>query len=94
MLLFFGLVFRWPHERFSLTDFTGNTRSNFQVTGDYEEWQTPEWSTHPDFCTASAMNSDLIYDLFMIRIQDKEYLQLTTDGGYVHGHLWVGEERD
>jgi hypothetical protein len=87
------MVLRWPHERFSISDFSGGERNHFYIPENYEEWQTPEWSTHPNFCTAAAMNKDLIYDLFVIRISDKKYLQITTDGGYVHGHLWVGEAR-
>jgi hypothetical protein len=86
------MVLRWPHSRFSISDFTGNTRINFPTPEGYEEWQTPEWSTHIDFCTAAAMNNQLIYDLFIIRITNKQYLQITKNGGYVHGHLWVGEQ--
>jgi hypothetical protein len=87
------MVLRWPHERFSITDFTGNTRVNFRVPEGFGEWQTPEWSTNADFCTAAAMNDDLLYDLFVVRIPDKQYLQITSDNGYVHGHLWMGEAR-
>ncbi|MBU0973967.1 MAG: hypothetical protein KKC20_25240 [Proteobacteria bacterium] len=87
------MVLRWPHERFSITDFTGNTRIHFQLPEGFEEWQTPEWSTHPNFCTASAMNKELLYNLFMININHKKYLQITSDSGYVHGHLWVGEQK-
>ena len=83
------MVLRWPHERFSISDFTGNTRIHFYKPQEYVEWQTPEWSTDSNYCTASAMNDQMIYDLFIIRIPDKQYLQITTDGGYVHGHLWV-----
>lgn len=86
------MVLRWPHERFSITDFTGNTRIHFMVPEEYIEWQTPEWSTHPDFCTAAAMNKELLYNIFIVRIKDKKYLQITSDDGYVHGHLWVGEQ--
>jgi hypothetical protein len=86
------MVLRWPHERFSISDFTGNHRAHFYKPDGYLEWQTPEWSTDINFCTASAMNDRLIYDLFMISIADKRYLQITSDGGYVHGHLWL--ERD
>ena len=83
------MVLRWPHNRFSISDFTGNTRIHFEKPRDYLEWQTPEWSTDIDFCTAAAMNDQMIYDLFMVRIADQQHLQITSDGGYVHGHLWV-----
>lgn len=85
------MVLRWPHERFSITDFTGASHVHFPLPDGREEWQTPEWSTHPDFCTAAAMTSESIYDVYIVRIPDKQYLQITPDGGYVHGHLWVGE---
>ncbi len=83
------MVLRWPHERFSISDFTGKHRTHFYKPDGYLEWQTPEWSTDIDFCTASAMNDRLIYDLFLVSIPDKRYLQITSDGGYVHGHLWL-----
>jgi hypothetical protein len=35
-------------------------------------------------------SNELIYDIMMVNLSTKKYLQITTDGGYVHAHLWVG----
>jgi hypothetical protein len=85
------MVLRWPHSRFSIMGWDGSGMSHFPMPEGAIEWQTPEWSTHPNFATASAMFSDeLIYDIIMVNLSSKKYLQITTDGGYVHAHLWVG----
>lgn len=84
------MVLRWPHERITLFSFDGGLRTDFPVPDGKEEWQTPEWSTNPDFFAGVGMNQDLIYDIFLARISDKQYLQISTDGGYVHAHPWVG----
>lgn len=85
------MVLRWPHERFSVMGWDGSDMIHYPMPEGAAEWQTPEWSTHPDFATSSVMfSNELIYDIMMINLSTKEYLQITTDGGYVHAHLWIG----
>jgi len=85
------MVLRWPHSRFSVMGWDGSGITHFPMPEGGIEWQTPEWATHRNFATASIMfSNELIYDIMMINIATKEYLQITKDGGYVHAHLWVG----
>jgi hypothetical protein len=86
------MMLRWPHSHFGICDFQGRWDLKIRCPDDVEEWQTPEWSTHPKFATASCMTRGTNYDLYLIRLSDYEMLRLTTSGGYVHGHLWVGPE--
>lgn len=83
------MVLRWPHERFTIMGWDGSDMTHYPMPAGAEEWQTPEWSTHPNFATGSVMNSEFIYDIVLVNLAEKRYLQVTTDGGYVHAHLWV-----
>lgn len=84
------MVLRWPHERFTVMGWDGSGMTHYQMPEGAIEWQTPEWSTHPNFATSSVMfSNELIYDIMMVNLSAKKYLQITTDGGYVHAHLWV-----
>ena len=71
-------------------EFDGGNQIHYPLPEGAEEWQTPEWSTHPNFDTGSIMNDEFIYDIVLVNLAEKGYLQVTTDGGYVHAHLWVG----
>lgn len=85
------MVLRWPHVRFSVMGWDGSGMTHYPMPEGATEFQTPEWSTHPNFVTSSVMFSDeLIYDIMMINLSNKKNLQITTDGGYVHAHLWIG----
>ncbi len=78
------------HDFIGVTDFEGSDYVKIRKPDWTEEWQTPEWSTHGDFCTASGTNPDQTYDLYVVRLSDRAILRLTWDGGYGHAHLWVG----
>ncbi|MGD9200511.1 MAG: hypothetical protein PVI26_03030 [Chitinispirillia bacterium] len=84
------MLLRWPHVRISIMGWDGSEKRHYPLPEGGDEWQTPEWSTHPDFFTGSIMNKDLIYDIVIARVKDEKYLQITKDGGYIHAHLWVG----
>ena len=86
------MVLRAPHSRFTTMGWDGSGLNHFPIPDGVVEWQTPEWSTHPDFATGSVMNNEFIYDIVLVRLVDKKYLQITTEGGYVHAHMWVGCE--
>jgi hypothetical protein len=77
------------HDYFGISDFRGKTYTRIDKPVETEEWQTPEWSTHPDFATASGTRSDNTYDLYLVRISDRETLRLSWQGGYGHAHLWI-----
>ncbi len=77
------------HDFFGVCNFDGSNYVSFQKPENTEEWQTPEWSTHPDFGTAVATRKDGTYDIYIVRLSDQKYLRLTKDGGYGHVHLWV-----
>jgi hypothetical protein len=84
------MALRWPHDRISLMGWDGSGLTHYYIPEGSEEWQTPEWSTHPDFATGSVMNREMIYDIVLVSLRDKKYLKITNDGGYIHAHLWVG----
>jgi Tol biopolymer transport system component len=77
------------HDFFGVCNFDGSNYISFTKPEGTQEWQTPEWSSHPDFATAVATRYDNTYDIYVIRISDQQYLRLTWDGGYGHVHLWL-----
>jgi hypothetical protein len=77
------------HDFFGVCSFNGEEYTEIYKPPETEEWQTPEWSTHPDFGTAVATREDHTYDIYIARVSDQELLRLTWDGGYGHVHLWV-----
>ena len=84
------MALRWPHDRFTTMGWDGSGVTHYPLPDGAIEWQTPEWSTHPEFATGSVMNDEFIYDIVLVSLTDKRYLQVTSEGGYVHAHLWVG----
>lgn len=80
------------HDFFGIVSFDGSWYLKIDKPKGTEEWQTPEWSTHPNFATASGTNPDQTYDLYIIRLSDLAILRLTWEGGYGHAHLWVGPQ--
>lgn len=84
------MVLRWPHDRFSVMGWDGSAKKHYIIPEGSKEWQTPEWSTHPKFATGSVMNDEYLYNVVMVDLLENKYLQVTTEGGYVHAHLWVG----
>jgi hypothetical protein len=79
------------HDFFGICHFDGSDYTSFLKPNKTQEWQTPEWSTNPNFATAVATRKDNTYDIYIIRISDNKYLRLTYNGGYGHVNLWVGE---
>jgi hypothetical protein len=56
------------------------------------EWQNPEFSTHPDFATATAKEASGEYSVWVIKISTKEMVKVldVTDGSnWAEPHLWV-----
>lgn len=82
------------HDYFGIIDFYGRNYIRIDKPEETLEWQTPEWSTHHNFATASATRSDHTYDLYLIRLSDLEVLRLTWDGGYGHAHLWIAAKAE
>lgn len=78
------------HDFFGFCRFDGENYVKVMMPPGTQEWQTPEWSTHPDFATAVATREDNTYDIYVVRLSDLAQLRLTRDGGYGHVHLWVG----
>jgi hypothetical protein len=87
-----SMQLRMPHTQFTVTDLDGSNEVSYVCPEGVEEWQTPEWSTRPNLATAAGMRPDGNYDIFLVRLSDHATLKLTLDGGYVHGHMWVGSE--
>jgi len=83
---------RGRHDYFGIVNFNGSGYVKFPMPEGTLEWQTPEWSTHPDFATASGTNPDGTYHVYLVRLSDLATLRLTRDGGYIHAHMWVGTE--
>jgi hypothetical protein len=81
---------RMPHGFFGIVDFDGTGYRKFLKPEGTVEWQTPQWSWHPDFTTVSALNQEGSWDVYIVRLFDDARLRLTWDGGYIHAHMWVG----
>jgi hypothetical protein len=82
------------HDFFGVASFDGAEYTPVWMPDGVEEWQTPEWSTHPDYGTAVATREDKTYDIYIARISDQELFRLTWDGGYGHVHLWIPAGED
>lgn len=77
------------HDFFGFCGFDGSHYVKVMKPLGTLEWQTPEWSTHPDFAAAVATRSDQTYDIYLIRLSTQDIFRLTCDGGYGHVHLWM-----
>lgn len=80
------------HDFFDVINFDGSNQTKIYKPFEVEEWQTPEWSTHPNFGTAVGTRPDKTYDIYIARVSDQELLRLTWDGGYGHVNLWIEPE--
>jgi hypothetical protein len=78
-----------PHSTCAIRDNSDNRVWHITKPSGAEEWQNPEWSTHDNYCTATAKHGDG-YNVYVIRISDKE-LYKVIDGNNAVPHLWVGE---
>jgi len=68
--------------------------SRFEPPPGMEEWEFPEWSTHPDFATAALHPGDLNLRLFVLKVADgtvvPEMLQITgEDASVTYSHLYL-----
>jgi hypothetical protein len=77
------------HDFFGIARFDGGGYVKIWKPDEVLEWQTPEWSTHPDFATVSGTNPDGVYDLFLVRLSDLAIRRLTWRSGFGHTHMWV-----
>lgn len=82
------------HDFFGVASFDGSEYTKIWIPEGVEEWQTPEWSTHPDYGVVVATRKDKTYDIYIARVSDQELFRLTWDGGYGHVHLWIDPEGD
>ena len=76
-----------PHETFAIRDNTDKLLWQIKNPSGSEEWQVPEWSTHENYCTATAKHADG-YNVYLIRISDKKMFKV-VDGDNSVPHLWV-----
>jgi hypothetical protein len=56
------------------------------------EWQNPEFSSHPDFATATAKEASGEYSVWVVKISTKEMVKIldVLDGSnWAEPHLWV-----
>ena len=79
---------RLPHDRFGVIRYDGADDAEYLCPEGASEWQTPEWSNHPDFAAAVAANEEEDYDVYLVRLSDQEALKVVRGGCYVHPCLW------
>jgi hypothetical protein len=63
--------------------------ATFVKPAESAEWQTPEYSTHGDYFSATGKKSNGAYDLYLIRISDDARLRL-VEGDIGNSHLYIG----
>jgi len=84
-----------PHLYFGFRDKNDTLLWRIIHDNDYEEWQNPEWSTHPDFATASLKHSNSRYAPVVIKISNRHTYTIpgmgVSDGDWQNPQLWVGD---
>jgi hypothetical protein len=81
-----------PHTFFCYRDRDDNRVWNIENPAGTEEWQNPEFSTHPDFATATAKEDNGHYSVWAVKISTKEVVKVldVADGSnWAEPHLWV-----
>ncbi len=81
-----------PHTVFSFRDRYDNVIWEIQNPFGTQEWQTPEFSTHLDYASATAKEDTGFYSAWVVKISTLETLRvLDTSGGsnWSEPHLWV-----
>jgi hypothetical protein len=81
-----------PHTTFAYRDKDDNRVWYVENPAGTEEWQNPEFSTHPDFATATAKEGSGRYSVWVVKISTKEMVKVldVTDGSnWAEPHLWV-----
>jgi uncharacterized protein (TIGR03382 family) len=86
-----------PHTYFCYRDKDDNRVWYVENPTGTMEWQSPEFSTHPDFATAAAKEGSGNYSVWAVKISTKEMIKIldVTDGSnWAEPHLWVGDSGD
>ena len=81
-----------PHTTFCYRDKDDNRVWYILNPTGTEEWQNPEFSTHPDYATATAKEGSGRYSVWVVKISTNEMLKVldVTDGSnWSEPHLWV-----
>ncbi len=79
-----------PHTRFGIRDKNDRELWNIPCPPGTQEWQVPNWSTDPGFCTATVKVKQGDYKLAVIRIHDSKVVVLDRMGGrWGRSHLWL-----
>ena len=56
-----------------------------------EQWQKPEWSTHPDFAIATADRGGA-YNVYIVKVWEEASMVRVIDGDNTYPHLWVNSD--
>ena len=78
-----------PHTRFGVKDKYGKELWRIDNPEGSEEWQSPRWSNHPDFCCAVAKYGDN-YKMVVIQMSTRKMVVLHDLGGsWQAPQLWL-----
>lgn len=102
---YFLMHLELPHDTFCYRDKDDNRLWYVFKPEGTEEWQNPEWSNHPDFCMATARESNTYYGAWVIKIseidggtgqirsgaQGMAQALLTTEGDWAEPSLWLAD---
>jgi formylglycine-generating enzyme required for sulfatase activity len=61
----------------------------FEVPADYEQWDYPEWSNHPDFAASVAKTFSESRVIYAIDCKNKTYKQLVSGTKLRDVYLWI-----
>lgn len=79
-----------PHGHFGIRDKRDRELWKIPCPPGTQEWQVPNWSTDPDFCTATVKVEEGDYKLTVVRIHDSKVVVLGQLGGnWGESHLWL-----
>ncbi len=79
-----------PHTQFGIRDKHDRELWKISNPPETQEWQVPNWSTDPDFCTATVKMSEREYKPAIIRIHDSRVVVLNQlNGNWGRSHLWL-----
>lgn len=78
-----------PHTRIGIKNRYGAELWSLTNPKGTEEWQSPRWSNHPDYCSAVAKIGDA-YKIVVIRISTRQQVVLDEiPGDWYAPHLWL-----
>jgi hypothetical protein len=79
-----------PHTDFGIRDKNDRELWKLSCPPGTQEWQVPNWSTDPDFCTATVKTAKGDYKLAIIRIHDSKLVVLDQlEGTWGRSHLFL-----